>query len=174
MRSISRSVDHINNLVGRLNEFRSAFEIETVECDLNGMVNRVIESFEEEGNIQIKLDLSPLPVIRGDREKLQSVVANLIINAREATVNGDRYTIDLHTGQENEFAVISVSDRGCGMAPDFVKDSLFRPFCTTKSKKGIGIGMFQARMIVEAHCGKIEVESEVGAGTTFRVLLPVS
>jgi hypothetical protein len=58
------------------------------------------------------------------------------------------------------------------MSPGFVKTSLFRPFQSTK-KKGLGIGMFQCKMIVEAHRGKIQVESEPGAGTTFRVMLPV-
>jgi hypothetical protein len=58
------------------------------------------------------------------------------------------------------------------MSPEFRDRSLFRPFQTTK-KKGLGIGVFQSKMIVEAHGGRIEVESELGKGTTFRVLLPV-
>jgi signal transduction histidine kinase len=58
------------------------------------------------------------------------------------------------------------------MSPAFIKDSLFRPFRTTK-KKGLGIGMFQAKMIVEAHRGSIQVKSELGSGTTFQVTLPL-
>jgi signal transduction histidine kinase len=58
------------------------------------------------------------------------------------------------------------------MSAAFLKDSLFRPFQSTK-KKGLGIGMFQSRMIVEAHGGSILVESETGKGSTFRVSLPV-
>ena len=57
------------------------------------------------------------------------------------------------------------------MSPGFVRDSLFRPFQSTK-KKGLGIGMFQSRMIVEQHGGSIQVESEAGKGTTVRVSLP--
>ena len=57
------------------------------------------------------------------------------------------------------------------MSPGFVRDSLFRPFQSTK-KKGLGIGMFQTRMVVEAHGGTIQVESEAGKGTTVRVSLP--
>jgi signal transduction histidine kinase len=67
--------------------------------------------------------------------------------------------------------VLSVADNGCGMSPAFLKDSLFRPFQSTK-KKGLGIGMFQSRMVVEAHGGTIQVESEAGKGTTVRVSLP--
>jgi signal transduction histidine kinase len=58
------------------------------------------------------------------------------------------------------------------MSAGFLRDSLFRPFQTTK-EKGLGIGMFQSRMIVEAHHGSIQVQSEPGIGTTFRITLPV-
>jgi signal transduction histidine kinase len=58
------------------------------------------------------------------------------------------------------------------MSPEFLKESLFRPFQTTK-KNGMGIGMFHSKTIVEAHRGHIEVESRLGHGTTFRVLLPI-
>jgi signal transduction histidine kinase len=68
---------------------------------------------------------------------------------------------------------MAVADNGCGMTPDFIQQSLFRPFQTTK-RKGIGIGMFHCKMIVEAHRGRIEVESAPGKGTAFRVFLPVS
>ncbi|MGN6553372.1 MAG: ATP-binding protein, partial [Verrucomicrobiota bacterium] len=66
---------------------------------------------------------------------------------------------------------LAVTDNGCGMSSEFLERSLFRPFQTTK-KKGIGIGMFQSRMIVEAHRGRIEVDSALGKGTTFRVFFP--
>jgi signal transduction histidine kinase len=94
----------------------------------------------------------------------------LLLNAREALRPGGEVRVE--TNQSNGWAVLSVSDDGCGMTPAFLKTSLFRPFQTTK-KKGLGIGMFQSKMIVEAHRGKIQVESEPGAGTTFRVMLPI-
>ena len=59
------------------------------------------------------------------------------------------------------------------MSPTFIRDSLFRPFRTTK-EKGLGIGLFQSRIIVEAHHGKIQVECEEGKGTIFRVILPLN
>jgi signal transduction histidine kinase len=65
-----------------------------------------------------------------------------------------------------------VKDNGCGMSREFMDQSLFRPFRTTKAK-GTGIGLFQSKMIVEAHNGRIEVDSQEGEGSTFRVLLPV-
>ena len=78
----------------------------------------------------------------------------------------------METTRQGEWVALSVSDNGCGMTEQFIKNSLFRPFRSTK-KKGLGIGMFQSKTIVEAHQGKIHVESELGVGTTFRVMLPL-
>jgi signal transduction histidine kinase len=70
-------------------------------------------------------------------------------------------------------AVLSVMDNGCGMTQTFVKESLFRPFQSTK-RKGLGIGLFQCRTIVHAHGGGLHVETEVGKGTTFLASFPVN
>ena len=79
----------------------------------------------------------------------------------------------METKHSGEWVTLSVSDDGCGMSAEFMQDSLFRPFHTTK-KQGLGVGMFQAKMIVEAHSGNIEVKSQPGAGTTFEVRLPAN
>src|SRR5205823_225329 len=84
----------------------------------------------------------------------------------------DAGRIMVETRQRNGWVTLSIADNGCGMTPAFVKNSLFRPFSTTK-KKGLGIGMFHAKMIVEAHRGNIQVKSELGSGTTFEVMLPL-
>jgi len=67
---------------------------------------------------------------------------------------------------------VTVADTGCGMTAEFINRRLFRPFQTTKSK-GLGIGMYQSRMIVEAQGGRIEAESQPGRGSVFRVFLPL-
>ena len=79
----------------------------------------------------------------------------------------------IQTGQRNGWAILSIADNGCGMDPEFLKTALFRPFRTTK-KKGLGIGMFQSKMIVEAHRGRITVDSQRAIGTTFRIMLPIA
>ena len=68
--------------------------------------------------------------------------------------------------------VLEVADNGGGMSREFMEERLFHPFQTTK-KRGMGIGLFQSKMIVEAHGGRIEVESVEGEGTVFRVRLPL-
>jgi signal transduction histidine kinase len=105
-----------------------------------------------------------------DPAQIQKVLTNLVLNAREAMPAGGKIVV--RTGRRNGWVVLSVSDAGCGMSADFMQRSLFRPFNTTKSS-GIGIGMFHCKMIVEAHHGRIEVDSELGKGTDFRVLLPL-
>jgi signal transduction histidine kinase len=115
-------------------------------------------------------ELQPLPRILADREQIQSVVNNLVLNARDALGSGGR--IRVRTEHIDSSVVLTVIDNGCGMSAAFMKDSLFRPFQSAK-KKGLGIGMFQSRRIVETHGGSIWVESEPGRGSTFRVSLPV-
>ena len=121
-------------------------------------------------NVELMRKLQPLPRIFADREQIQSVVTNLVLNARDALGSGGR--IQVRTENRGERVVLSVVDNGCGMSQAFLKESLFRPFQSTK-KKGLGIGLFQSRAIVQAHGGGMHVESEVGKGTTFIISLPI-
>jgi signal transduction histidine kinase len=120
--------------------------------------------------ISLEKNLRPLPKILLDQEQMVKVVTNLVINAREAVSKDGKVRIE--TSRNNGWAVLAVSDNGCGMSAEFLNRSLFRPFQTTK-KTGLGIGMFQSKMIVEAHGGRVEAESEPGKGTTFRIFLPL-
>jgi signal transduction histidine kinase len=105
-----------------------------------------------------------------DREQIKGVVMNLVLNAQEAA--GARGHIRVRTCHENAEVVLSVQDDGCGMSETFMSQSLFRPFQSTK-RQGLGIGLFQSRAIVHAHGGRVQVESEIGRGTTFHVSFPV-
>ncbi len=105
-----------------------------------------------------------------DGMEIQKVLQNLLLNAREASC--DDAPIRLEVGQAEE-TYLKVSDSGGGMDPEFIRQRLFQPFQTTKPT-GFGIGLYQCRNIVEAHGGRIEVESRVGEGTTFTVWLPGS
>ena len=116
------------------------------------------------------LKLNHLPRVDVDAEQFQKVLTNLLLNAKDAI--GPEGHIVLETSTRPGWVEISVQDDGCGMSPEFINRSLFRPFQSTK-KKGIGIGMYHSRIIVEAHRGKIEVESGQDQGSTFRVILPM-
>ncbi len=171
LRGISKTVTHINDLISRLTVLRHELDIQAVECDLNELINQTLTGQEQSAGIEMVKDLHPIPKVRLDPTQIQKVLTNLVLNAREAMVAGGKIRIE--TSQRNGWVVLAVADNGCGMSPEFIQKSLFRPFNTTK-KKGIGIGMFHCKMIVEAHHGRIEVESEVGKGTAFRVLLPIA
>ena len=121
--------------------------------------------------IEVAQELATLPKVTADADQLRSVVTNLLLNARDAVGSGGH--IRVRTDVREGWASLSITDNGCGMTADFMRDSLFRPFKTTK-KKGLGIGMFQTKMIVEAHHGTIRVRSDVGKGTTFQVFLPLN
>lgn len=168
LRAISKSVERINDLISRMTLLRQRLELKPVESDLNEVVTEAFDSLKGAGNLV--RSLSPMPKLRIDPAQIQKVVVNLLLNARDAA--GERGEIRVETAQQDGWATFSVSDSGVGMSPEFVARSLFRPFQTTK-KKGVGIGLFHSKMIVDAHHGRIEVKSEQGKGTTFRVLLPL-
>jgi hypothetical protein len=170
LRGVGKTVTHINRLIGRLGSIRNELQIKPVEADLNALVAKSLEGWEDVAGIKLEKEFAALPNISVDPEQFFKVATNLIFNAREA-VNGSG-EVRLKTFLQNGWAVFAVSDNGCGMSREFMERSLFKAFQTTK-KTGLGIGMFQSKMIVEAHRGRIEVESEAGQGTTFRVLLPL-
>jgi putative PEP-CTERM system histidine kinase len=170
LRGVSKTVANINRLISRLGSIRSELQIKPVESDLNELVAKALAGWEEAAGINLKKDLPPMPKLLFDPDQMLKVATNLIFNAREAVSQSGQ--VQIQTSQNNGWAVLSVSDDGCGMSQEFMNRSLFRAFQTTK-KNGLGIGMFQSKMIVEAHKGRIEVESQPGKGTTFRVFLPL-
>ncbi len=171
LRGISKTVEHINDLISRLTVLRHDLEVKASDCDLNQLIAEVVKAQEQVLGVELVKQFQQIPKAHVDPAQIQKVVTNLLLNAREALQGAG--TIRVETSQRNGWAVLTVADNGCGMTSEFVTRSLFRPFSTTK-KKGIGIGMFHCKMIVEAHHGRIEVETEAGKGTAFRVLLPLS
>jgi putative PEP-CTERM system histidine kinase len=169
LRGIGNTARRIDQMIDRLTTLRQRPDFKPAEADLNQLVREVLGRLDGMPHVELTTELQPLPRILVDREQIQSVVTNLVLNARDALGPGGR--IHLRTEHGTGGVVLSVADNGCGMSAAFLKDCLFRPFQSTK-KKGLGIGMFQSRMIVEAHGGRIRVESEAGKGSTFQVSLP--
>jgi signal transduction histidine kinase len=171
LRGIAKTVANINRLIGRLSQLRQEFQIKPVESDLNEVVARALVVWEENAGVTLSKKFGALPKIQLDPEQMLKVVTNLVLNAREAVPPHGEVRVE--TAQNNGSVVLTVSDNGCGMAPEFLSRSLFRPFQTTK-KNGLGIGLFQSKMIVEAHKGTVQVDSQPSLGTTFRIILPLS
>jgi len=171
LRGIGKSVDHINHLIARLGQLRKELVTKPADLDLNEMVVQAVAGLESPPEFVVHRRLSPLPRLRLDGEQVAKVVTNLVLNGKEAQAG--RGEVELATRREHDWAVISVRDRGCGMTPAFIERSLYRPFQTTK-KHGLGIGMFQSKMIVEVNGGRIAVASQPGEGTTFEVFFPLT
>jgi len=169
LRGIGETANRINQVISRLAGLRH-LEVKLADVDLNSIVDDALKALNGTANMKVLKDFRLQRKLKIDREQFGSVVTNLLLNARDAT--GPHGEVRIATAQNDGWAVLSVTDNGCGMGPAFLKSSLFRPFQTTK-KKGLGIGMFQSKMIVEAHRGRILVESEPAMGTTFRVMLPL-
>lgn len=122
---------------------------------------------------RITIDLQvkgELPAVAHDPNQINQVLLNLLLNAVQSMDKPGTIHVTLAADEENEFAVISVTDEGKGIRPEHIA-SIFRPFFTTKGH-GTGLGLSLAKRTIEAHGGKIEVSSEVGKGTRFVVLLP--
>jgi signal transduction histidine kinase len=122
-------------------------------------------------NISLETIIDPdLPLIRGSRDKLKQVLHNLIVNARDAMPEGGH--IRLHVSIRNRAVVIAVQDTGIGIPKEDLP-RIFDAFFTTKGKvSGVGLGLSVSYGIVTQHRGSIEVDSKVGQGSTFTIVLP--
>jgi len=142
--------------------------------NLNDAVEAACEFIEHQitlDNIQVIKSLAPeLPPIKADGNQLQQVFVNLIINAYQAMAQGGELSITTRAVDDQVQAVFA--DTGAGIPAEVLKH-IFDPFFTTKEVgKGTGLGLSVSYGIIESHGGKIEVESQVGVGTTFVITLP--
>jgi two-component system, sporulation sensor kinase E len=142
-------------------------------ASLNEVVEKTLELLQPEldnRGLTVKTKLQPrLPSAPLDATQMQQVLVNLIKNAMQAMTKGG--TLTLQTGEGSEGVWLSVADTGGGIPQEQI-NRIFEPFFTTK-KKGSGLGLMIVQRIIRAHDGRIELESLVGRGTTFRIWLPL-
>ena len=175
MRALTAATDRLRHLVVRIsnpvNTLSGEFKMPR-PTDLIPLLRRVLEQMadpvRETHEIELKLPSSLMAM--ADSERIEKVMENLVLNAIEAMgARAGKLTVEAGpAGGDNVF--FSVSDTGVGMNPDFIRRELFHPFTTTKTR-GVGLGLYTCREVVRANGGSIEVESKVGSGTTFRVVL---
>jgi signal transduction histidine kinase len=129
--------------------------------------------------VQVEREYSPVPQVSANPGQVQQVLLNLLVNARQAMPQGGRLIIRLSRDPAVGFVDLMVRDTGCGMAPDVMR-RMFEPHFSTKSgpdetgKGGSGLGLSACREIVEAHQGRIRVESALGKGTAITIRLPLA
>ncbi len=147
-------------------------EPELRPTDLNALLDDVLLLVRHKlahQSVSLRQELAPgLPPIALDRTQIEQVILDLILNAAQAMPSGGALTIATRSDAAGVWLIIT--DTGVGITPE-ARQRLFDPFLTTKPA-GTGIGLALVHKIIEAHKGRIEVESAQGKGTTFRVLLP--
>jgi len=174
---IIKSAEDGAHIIRRIQDFarqRPSREFETISIaellkDACEMTRARWEARSEFSQTRFALHADCQAYIKGDPVELREVLVNMIYNAIDAMPSGGE--IRLTTQENRERVIICVSDTGTGMSPD-VKQRLFDPFFTTKGKAGTGMGLAVSFGIIRRHEGSIEVDSEPGRGTTFKISLP--
>jgi signal transduction histidine kinase len=164
---IDRSVEQANNIVADLLDYSREMHLELEEYSPKSLIDYVLLSVTVPPTVKIVDRTQNSPLIKVDASKMERVFVNLIKNAIEAMPNGG--TLKLASTQNTDDLQITFSDTGIGMSED-VLAKLFTPLFTTKAR-GMGLGLPICKRIVEAHGGKISVQSTANKGTTFTITL---
>jgi putative PEP-CTERM system histidine kinase len=170
--TLTNAADKLNALLARLSRYGAGAVQRMEQLDAADIVEAVAARYREAGGacpVYVTQSQS-CPVLAG-RETLEQVLVHLVQNAIDASQPG--MAVFLQTRIDGLTGVIEVSDTGSGMSADFVRNRLFKPFVSTKAG-GFGIGAFEARELVRATNGRLEVESREGLGSRFAVRLPLA
>ncbi|MGE5236509.1 MAG: ATP-binding protein [Acidobacteriota bacterium] len=172
---VSDGIRRIEHTVANLLNFSRPRAPQPEPTSLNHSLHHVAELVEyqlRKNNVEIRFDLDEEePVVLADHFQMEQVLLNLVLNSIQAMPSGG--TLTLRTRTLAEKVVAEVTDSGAGI-PVAIRDRIFDPFFTTRDVgEGTGLGLSVSYNIVAAHGGSIDVETEVGKGSTFRVTLPV-
>lgn len=166
-------VNRLKRVVQTFLDFTRPVELKLVQVDANVLVREVIllaaDARAQGVNLEEKYGAGPL-TIKADSDLLKQALLNIIINGCQVMPEGGKLMVE--TGKDESAVFISITDQGPGI-PEESRDKIFNLYYTTKPK-GSGIGLAQAFRAVQLHNGRIRVESEVGSGTCFRIMLPAA
>lgn len=173
---IENAVTYCSNIVRSLLDFARQTEPALKPVNISDIIDQVMTLVGHQAANKkitvIRKEENPVPPVMADFAQIQQVFVNLVVNAIQAMSEGGKLTITV--ASEDSFVRTGFTDTGAGIKPEHMQ-KLFTPFFTTKSEvKGVGLGLSVSYGIVERHGGKIEVQSEVGKGSTFTVVLPAA
>jgi signal transduction histidine kinase len=179
LQSTRQGVKRVADIVQNLRGFARVDHAAIDRADIHQAIKTALEMIKgrlDRRNIIIAEHLGKLPLVAGSPAQLNQVFLNLLVNAMqaiEATHRADGQ-IRITTTANNGEVVVEVADNGCGI-PEEILPQIFDPFFTTKAVgDGVGLGLSISHGMVQDHGGRLEVESELGRGTCFRVILPVA
>ena len=169
LQEIEKNIDYINKIVADLQDFARPLNPNAEETDLKLIIDELLKKngLPENVKVSVKVESAARKVV-ADSTYINRIMYNLVNNAVQAMPRGGKLTI--HAYKEANDVVITVKDTGVGI-PEDVKDKLFTPMFTTKSK-GQGFGLAVIKRMTEALGGKVTFESQEGKGTTFIIRLP--
>ena len=181
LEKITQQTFRASEIVNGLLNFSRATGSEFASLDVNQVVRETVTLLDHQfrtSRITIESDLAmSLPRMHGSQGKLQQVILNLLLNAKDAMLESGGTHLWIATGVEGEDVAVSIRDTGAGIDPANLH-RIYDPFFTTKNTpkqgqhKGTGLGLAVSYGIVQEHHGRIHVESKVGEGTLFRLLFP--
>jgi two-component system NtrC family sensor kinase len=174
--SILRSVNRCREITHRLLGFAKRMDVKVETIHLNELLQEVLGFLEKEAfhrNIEVNFNLAPeLAPIAHDRGQLQQVFLNIINNAFEAVADGGKITIATKANETDPSTVeVTIADDGRGIHPDDLKH-IFDPFYSRGKEQGTGLGLSISYGIIAKCGGDIRVESQLGKGSTFTIVLP--
>ena len=175
LQMIIREANRCKTIVNDLLNFSRQNEVLAQTIDLNEMLRQLAREHRKQElyqNIELIEDLDPaIPAIQADPLQIHQVLVNLMKNSAEAMPDGGQLTLRTRSGPTPGVIALEVQDTGSGISQDNMK-RIFTPFFTTKPiGKGTGLGLAIAYGIVKMHRGQINVQSEIGRGTTFTITL---
>lgn len=163
-----QGIEDINILIEKIKNFDPSAALKRESVNLCDIIHEVIETIVLQDNISISFHGTDIAA-NVDREELKKVLTNLILNASDSFEQGQG-EINIYVYEKKERIFIDIADTGLGISQEFIDNHLFRPFQTTKNK-GMGIGLYQCKAIVEAHGGKLTVRNNEQKGTVFSIEL---
>ena len=171
----SIGAERIRDIVQNLRLFSRLDEAEVKRVDLNEGIEvtlRLLSMYYKSGRIHLRRDYGELPLVNCYAAQLNQVWMNLLVNAAQAIGEGDG-EVCIKTRCEDQHIVVSISDSGCGMEPEVLKN-IFDPFFTTKPVgEGTGLGLSISHGVIVRHGGTITVSSAPERGTVFTIVIPV-
>lgn len=167
--TLTKSAEKLNTLLARLGRYGANARASREAVDLLAVARQISERYE--GVHRVELTRSHPCLVAADAEALEQALVHLVQNAIEASPADCPVLLDVTS--DGLHGRIEVVDSGSGMTPQFVRDKLFRPFVSSKDG-GFGIGAFEARELVRAMGGRLDVESREGLGSRFAATFPLS
>jgi len=169
LRIIENDIEYSNKIISDLLDYSRALPLELKENTVDSIVREALAQVKIPKNIEISNLTQHAPWVKVDKEKMKRVFVNVIRNAVDAMPNGG--VLEITCKWQDGRMEVAFRDTGGGIKKELM-EKLWMPFFTTKAK-GMGLGLPVCKRIIEAHRGKIMVESQVGKGTTFTITFPI-